>query len=126
MNTNARAEGKELHDEFVVNVHDRWNGCHGADVRLGALRLVHWHRPDRAPHEMVHGYVSCTDIICGQIPHECDHQTPHQLFVCVLKKHATPMVYDELVRRADGRASFIPRAPQPDITLATSNQIPQA
>jgi len=126
MITNARAEGTVFHDDLVVNVHDRWNGCHGADVRVGALRLVQWHRPDRAPHEMVHGYVLCSDIISGQIPHECDHRTPHQLFVCVLKKHATAMVYDELVRRADGRAAFTPRPPAPAVGVATSNHIPQA
>jgi len=126
MITNARAEGTVLHEDFVVNVHDRWNGCHGADVRLGALRLVQWHRPDRAPHEMVHGYVLCTDIISGQIPHECDHRTPHHLFVCVLKKHATAMVYDELVRRAERRAAYTPLPPRPGSTLATSTPVTPA
>jgi hypothetical protein len=126
MITNARAEGTGLHDDFVVNVQDCWNGCRGADVRLGALRLVHWHQPDRAPHEMVHGYVFCTDIISGQIPHECDHRTPHQLLVCVLKKHATAMVYDELVRRADGRATLAPRPLGPAVRFAPANHIPQA
>src|SRR5262249_36829408 len=80
------------------------NGWQSAEVRLGDLRDVHWLQPDHAPHELVHAQVSCAAIVSGQIPHACDPgSAPHELRVCVLKKHVVPTAYSELVRSADLR-----------------------
>lgn len=92
----------ERHDEDVlVRVHRSWDGWQQAEVKLGSLRNVHWFQPARAPHEMIHAVVSCADIISGEIPHECDGSSaPHDLHVCLVKRHFVPSAYAELVRRA--------------------------
>jgi len=88
------------YDATLVTVHESWNGWKSAEVRLGDIRGVHWRQPDHAPHELVHAFVSCTDFVHGQIPHHCDGSAPHQLLICVLKKHAIEDTYNQLVRRA--------------------------
>jgi hypothetical protein len=89
-------------DGTLIRVRDGWDGWHGAEVRLGDLRSVHWFQPERAPHPLVHAYISCTNVVTGEIPHNCDPRSaPHRLLVCILKKHATPSTYAELARRAD-------------------------
>ena len=89
-------------DDLLVRIHGEWKGWQSAEVRLGDLRDVHWHQPVTAPHQLVHAVVSCANIVTGEIPHECDRRSaPHDLLVCVLKRHALPTVYAELARRAD-------------------------
>ena len=89
-------------DETLIRVQQGWDGWHSAEVRFGDLRDVHWFQPDRAPHALVHAYVSCTTVVTGDIPHKCDPETaPHRLLVCILKKHALPSIYAEIARRAD-------------------------
>jgi hypothetical protein len=62
---------------------------------------IHWRQPIRAPRPLVHGYIRCTDIIAGEIPHVCEQTgTPHRLLVCVIKRHSAPSVFEELARRA--------------------------
>jgi hypothetical protein len=88
--------------ETLVQVQREWDGWKTAEVRLSDLRDVHWFQPDRAPRPMVHGYISCSAIVSGEIPHECSPaHAPHQLLVCILKSHTVPSAYMELVRRAD-------------------------
>lgn len=91
-------------DAALIRVHSHWDDWRNADVRLGDLRDFHWLQPTRAPHSLVHAYVSCLDIVAGDIPHECDRRSaPHRLLVCILKRHTIPIVYAELSRRADER-----------------------
>jgi hypothetical protein len=88
--------------EMLIRVQSAWNGWRSADIRLRDLRDVHWFQPNQAPRELVHGYVSCSAIAAGEIPHECVQQSvPHRLLVCILKRHTIPTVYAELARRAD-------------------------
>jgi len=88
-------------DEMLVCVQREWNGWQTAEVLLRDLQNVHWFQPDRAPRPLVHGYVSCTCITAGQLPHNCDGTAaPHTLLVCVLKCHSAPSVYEEIARRA--------------------------
>jgi hypothetical protein len=62
---------------------------------------IHWRQPVHAPRLLVHGYIRCTDIIAGEIPHVCERTgTPHRLLVCVIKRHSAPSAFEELVRRA--------------------------
>jgi hypothetical protein len=52
--------------------------------------------------------VRCTDIVSGDIPHDCDERTlPHRLLVCVLKRHALPTAYMDLAGQADAQRSGI-------------------
>lgn len=91
------------HDDMLIRVQSEWDGWRNAEVRFGDLRDVHWFQPPRAPHALVHGYISCSNIATGDIPHDCDRRSaPHRLLVCILKKHTIPPVYAELAQRADG------------------------
>jgi hypothetical protein len=93
-------------DDTLIPVHRDWNGWQAAEVRLGDLREIHWLQPQGAPRPLVHAYVSCTSLMNGTIPHDCGAaNTPHQLLVCVLKKHIFPSVHRELARRADAQGA---------------------
>jgi hypothetical protein len=88
-------------EEMLIRVYGSWNGWQNAEVRLEDIRRVHWFQPDHAPHHLLYGFVSCTDLVNGHIPHECDNSSaPHDLLVCILKRHVVPSVYAELARRA--------------------------
>jgi len=93
------------YDDLLLNVHAAWNGCRHASVRFGDLQDVHWRRPVGAPQVLLHGYVSCSTLLSGAIPHPCDAVTaPHRLLVCVLKRHTLGATYEALARRADEHA----------------------
>jgi hypothetical protein len=89
-------------DERLIEVRGAWNAWRTAEVRIGSLLDVHWFQPAGAPRPMVHAYTFCSDIVTGDIPHDCG-STPgsHRLLVCVLKRSASPELYVDLVRRAD-------------------------
>ena len=94
-------------DRTLIRVHHHWDGWRSAEVRLSDLQNVHWLQPARAPRPLLHGYVSCANLCTGEIPHDCDvAQVPHQLLVCVLKRHTPPWVYLELIRHADEAQGF--------------------
>lgn len=93
-----------VNDGTLVEVRCAWNAWRTAYVRACDLRHLHWFQPSGAPRPLVHAYVACSDIVRGDIPHECDRGgAPHQLLVCVLKRYATPAVYDTLARLAENR-----------------------
>jgi hypothetical protein len=87
----------------MVRVQVEWNGWRTASVRLSDIQEIHWYQPAGAPRPLVHGYVSCSSIVTGELPHTCD-VAPHRLLVCVLRVHASEAAYAELERRADARA----------------------
>jgi hypothetical protein len=98
-------------NETLIQVQREWDGWKTAEVRLGDLRDVHWFQPERAPRTIVHGYISCSAIVNGDIPHGCSPtHAPHRLLVCVLKSHTLPSAYNELVRRADEHRMSLPEA----------------
>jgi hypothetical protein len=85
-----------------ISVTADWNDWRSANARLDDLRDVHWHQPQSAPQPMIHAYLSCADIISGDLPHRCDQvSAPHRIRVCVLRSHNVASAYAELVRRAD-------------------------
>ena len=91
-------------DEMLVCVHGEWDGWRTAQVRLRDLQVIHWLQPGRAPIPLLHGYISCADIMTGEIPHDCARTAgPHRVLVCVLKRHNGAGAYAELARRADER-----------------------
>lgn len=91
-------------DDFLIRVQSEWNGWRNAEVRVNDLSDVHWFQPNGAPHALVHGYLACSTIAAGDLPHGCDRRSaPHRLLVCILKRHTIATVYAELVRRADER-----------------------
>jgi len=87
--------------ETLVCVQGAWNGWKRAEVRLRDLEHVHWLQPSGAPRQMLHAYVSCMNLLSGDIPHECTEASgPHRLLVCVIKQHNTAAVYAEVASRA--------------------------
>ena len=90
-----------VNDDTVICVQGEWDGWKTGEVRLRDLREIHWRQPVHAPRLLVHGYIRCTDLIAGEIPHACDRVgMPHRLLVCVIKRHSAPSAFEELVRRA--------------------------
>jgi hypothetical protein len=86
----------------LVQVRCAWNAWRTAEAKLADLREVHWEQPSGAPRPLLHAYVDCTELVSGDIPHDCGAgKGPHRLLVCVLKRYAAPQVYTELVERAE-------------------------
>jgi hypothetical protein len=91
-----------LYNDFLISVNGDWQDWRSAMVRLADLWDVHWREPVGASHPLVHGYICCTNIVSGEVPHDCPRGSgPHRLIVCVLKSRTLPAVYAGLARRAD-------------------------
>jgi hypothetical protein len=104
--THERDPADVLFEGVEVVVQLEWNGWRTAMVRFADLGGVHWRQPQGAPRSLIHGFVRCTDIQSGAIPHDCNPKTrPHSLLVCVLRSHVTGDVFKELSRKADRRAA---------------------
>ena len=88
-------------NEPLISIQREWNDWRTAQVPLSALQNVHWFQPSGAPRPLVHGFVSCGDLLTGTIPHECEGTPSHRLRVCVLKCHTAQDVYADIARRAD-------------------------
>lgn len=87
--------------EGLISVQAAWNGWRSAEVRLGDLRDVHWFQPAGAPSRILHAWIQCSDMVVGDIPHDCDSVTaPHRVRVCLLKSHTLPRIYAQLAKRA--------------------------
>jgi hypothetical protein len=93
---------------LFVPVRCAWNAWQTAEVLVDDLHEIHWYQPAGAPRPMLHAYVDCTKTR-GQIAHDCSPMSaPHRLLVCVLKRHAAPPAYSELVRLATGGTAYAP------------------
>jgi hypothetical protein len=90
-------------NEPLISIQREWNSWRTAQVRVSALESIHWHQPSGAPKPLLHGYVSCEEILAGEIEHECGGRPRHRLLVCVLKSHTACSVYATLATRADER-----------------------
>jgi hypothetical protein len=91
----------QIVDDVLVCVQREWNGWQTAEVRLSDLHDIHWFQPDHAPKPLVHGYVSCASLGADALPHNCERTAgPHTLLVCVIKRHMTPSIYQEVAKRA--------------------------
>ncbi len=96
-------------DDALIRVHGSWDGWQNAEVKRGSIKRVHWLQPDHAPHPLLYGFVSCADFVTGSLPHPCDGTSaPHELLVCVLKRHVVPSAYAELVQCAEETLGFAP------------------
>jgi hypothetical protein len=91
-----------VHDDLLVCVQREWNGWRTGQVRLHDLQDIHWFQPSGAPRRLAHGYIACTNIVAGALPHDCERASaPHRLLVCILKSHTGTSLYAEIARRAD-------------------------
>jgi len=92
----------------LVRVHSRWDGWQTVEVRLADLDEIHWFQPERAPHPLLHAYVSSGRFApAGTMLHDGDSRSaPNRQRVCVLKRHTIPGLYAALADRAhDQRVS---------------------
>jgi len=100
----VKKERMQPMSDELVSVQLDWSDWHTAMVPLSDLTDVHWHQPRHAPHALLHGYVVCSSIVSGNIPHDCQSQSaPHRLRVCILKRHILATAYSELSRLANER-----------------------
>ena len=89
-------------DRITLKVVGQWNGWRTANIHVADLEDVHWFRPSGAPKALLHGYLLCSKIIDGEIPHDCVRTTqPHRVLVCILKSHTVSGLYGELAVRAN-------------------------
>jgi hypothetical protein len=103
-----------METDTVLRVLGAWTSWRSAHVRFDDLHDIHWLQPSGAPRPIVHGYISCSDILDGEIPHGCERtKGPHLLLVCILKAHTNPSAYATLTTRADRsrRRSVTPSPP---------------
>jgi hypothetical protein len=97
-------------NDVAISITAPWDHWQSAQIRLNAFGEPHWWQPTGAPKPLLHGYVSCADIVSGTPMHACDPlSAPHRLHVCVLKRHNVPSIYAALAARADR----VPMAPGP-------------
>ncbi len=86
----------------TVSLTTGWNDWHWANAPLAALRDVHWRQPAGAPRPIVHAYISCSAVTDGELSHRCAAASrPHDVLVCVLRRHNLPAAYTALARQAD-------------------------
>jgi hypothetical protein len=90
---------------MLIRVHGAWDGWRHAEVRLRDLQIIHWLQPERAPQRLLHGYVLCSGITAGDIPHDCGALKPRTHCSSASSSDNTPSVYVELARRADTAAT---------------------
>jgi hypothetical protein len=90
-----------IHDD-LVRVQTDWKDWRTVEVRLRDVTGLHWAQPAGAPHALLHGFIPCTSIVSGELPHRCDERTaPHRLLVCALKRRIPPALYAVLALQAD-------------------------
>lgn len=109
-----------MQNEFIIRVQTEWDGWRHGHVRVSDLRDIHWRQPDRAPHPLLHGYITCQELGAANVDHACDAASaPHRLLVCVLKKHTVPTVYAQLAERAGVIAPEVhEHASRPDLLFS--------
>jgi hypothetical protein len=89
-------------ENMLITVRAEWKGWRQAEVRMLDVEDLHWSQPEQAPHPILHGYVLCTRLAAGVIPHDCGElEPPHRLRICVLKHDCVPTAFAELARRAE-------------------------
>ena len=89
-------------EDMLITVRTEWKGWRQAEVRILDVEDPHWSQLGQAPHPFLHGWVLCTRLAAGAIPHDCGHTAPpHRLLICVLKHDCVPTAFAELARRAE-------------------------
>jgi hypothetical protein len=93
-------------EETLIPVQQEWNGWRLAEVRIKDLQDVHWFQPPGAPRALLHGYVSPSTVVSGDLVQQNSGVAPDRLLVCVIKCHMAAPIYTALAARADqGRPS---------------------
>jgi hypothetical protein len=88
-------------DDTLIPVQREWNGWRLAEVRMKDLQDVHWFQPPGAPRALLHGYVSPSTVVSGDLVEQKQPEAPDRLLVCVIKCHMAAPIYTVLAARAD-------------------------
>lgn len=88
-------------DETLIPVQREWDGWRLAEVRFKDLQDVHWFQPPGAPRPLLHGWVSPSTVVSGDLVEQPGGQPPDRLLVCVIKCHTAAPIYTALAARAD-------------------------
>ena len=88
-------------NETLIPVQREWNGWRLAEVRFKDLQDVHWFQPPGAPRALLHGYVSPSTVVSGDLVEQRNGEAPDRLLVCVIKCHTAAPIYTALAARAD-------------------------
>jgi hypothetical protein len=93
-------------DAAIVTVRREWNDWRKASYRLADLEGVHWSQITGGvgvpvPQPFIHGYVSCDQMLEGELAHSGSHgPCPHRIKVCIVKADNEPAVFRRLVQQA--------------------------
>lgn len=88
-------------EDTLIPVQREWNGWRLAEVRFKDLQDVHWYQPPGAPRALLHGYVSPSTVVSGDLVEPSHEHAPDRLLVCVIKCHMAAPIYTALAARAD-------------------------
>ena len=88
-------------EETLIPVQREWNGWRLAEVRIKDLQDVHWFQPPGAPRALLHGYVSPSTVVSGDLVQPSGGAAADRLLVCVIKCHTAAPIYTALASRAD-------------------------
>ena len=88
-------------EETLIPVQREWNGWRLAEVRIKDLQDVHWFQPPGAPRALLHGYVSPSTVVSGDLVQSSGDEAADRLLVCVIKCHTAAPIYTALAARAD-------------------------
>jgi hypothetical protein len=88
-------------EETLIPVQREWNGWRLAEVRVKDLQDVHWFQPPGAPRALLHGYVSPSTVVSGDLIERAGAEAPDRLLVCVIKCHMAAPLYTALAAKAD-------------------------
>jgi hypothetical protein len=100
-----------MRDDSLVAVRGRWDEWRTAQVSMSQLHDLFWMQPSGTARPILHAYVSCDDVVTGEIPHRCgDGTARHRLLVCVLRKDVTPSMHATLERLATSASPPSPAA----------------
>jgi hypothetical protein len=87
-------------EDTLIPVQREWNGWRLAEVRIKDLLDVHWFQPPGAPRALLHGYVSPSTVVSGDLV-QPGGEGVERLLVCVIKCHTAAPIYTALAARAD-------------------------
>ncbi len=96
----------ETEAKAEVNVRRQWNNHQIATVKFDSIGGLHFSSfsggvGSPSPRPFLYGYISCDEILSGELAHSCLHgRPPHPIKVCIVKKDNESKIYKRLIEKA--------------------------
>ncbi len=96
----------QITEELEVAVRRQWNDYKTATVKFDSITGLHYSSISggvgrASPRLFLHGYISCDEILSGELAHSCLHgRSPHSIKVCIVKKDNEVEIYKRLSEKA--------------------------